>query len=155
MGWSWAVVLAWLLDGLVLVHVPVCGVCARLLPGVVYLAGVESGPEVGAKCGLLGGGLLWVCGASASQMAILALLGGIAGEVIHKSASHWGKWLGSLPLLAGAEGLVLGVHWLGSVPLAQGLWLAGPEVGLEIAGTGVLCFGSWLWQRRRMRRGRR
>ena len=111
--WGWAVGAAWLVDGLVLVKFPVLGVCVRLVPGVVYLAGVEGGPEVGAKCGLLGGGLLWICGGSASQMAILALLGGMAGEVVHKNASKWGKWLASIPLLVGAEALVVGVHWLG------------------------------------------
>ena len=89
--WGWAVGAAWLVDGLVLVKFPVLGVCVRLVPGVVYLAGVEGGPEVGAKCGGLGGGLLWICGGSASQMAILALLGGMAGEVVHKNASKWGK----------------------------------------------------------------
>ena len=52
--WGWAVGAAWLVDGLVLVKFPVLGVCVRLVPGVVYLAGVEGGPEVGAKCGVLG-----------------------------------------------------------------------------------------------------
>ena len=142
--WGWAVGAAWLVDGLVLVKFPVLGVCVRLLPGVVYLAGVESGPEVGAKCGGLGGGLLWICGGSASQMAILALLGGMAGEVVHKSASKWGKWLASIPLLVGAEALVVGVHWLGGVALAESIWLAGMEVGLEIVVTMVLC----IWERK-------
>ena len=134
-----------------LIHVPVLGVCARLLPGAVYLAGAEGGPETGARCGLLGGSFLWVCGGPASQMAILTLLGGISGEVIHKNTPGWGKWLGSLPLLMGAEGLVLGLHWLGGVPPAQGVWLAGLEVGLEIAGTGVLCLWHEIWKRRRVR----
>ena len=116
----------------------------RLVPGVVYLAGVEGGPEVGAKCGGLGGGLLWICGGSASQMAILALLGGMAGEVVHKSASKGGKWLASIPLLVGAEALVVGVHWLGGVALAESVWLAGMEVGLEIVVTMVLC----IWKRK-------
>lgn len=141
--WGWAVGAAWLVDGLVLVKFPVLGVCVRLVPGVVYLAGVEGGPEVGAKCGLLGGSLLWICGASASQMAILALLGGMAGEVVHKSASKWGKWLASIPLLVGAEALVVGVHWLGGVALAESIWLAGMEVGLEIVATMLLC----IWKR--------
>lgn len=142
--WGWAVGAAWLVDGLVLVKFPVLGVCVRLVPGVVYLAGVEGGPEVGAKCGLLVGGLLWICGGSASQMAILALLGGMAGEVVHKNASKWGKWLASIPLLVGAEALVVGVHWLGGVALAESVWLAGMEVGLEIVVTMVLC----IWKRK-------
>ena len=142
--WGWAVGAAWLVDGLVLVKFPVLGVCVRLVPGVVYLAGVEGGPEVGAKCGGLGGGLLWSCGGSASQMAILALLGGMAGEVVHKNASKWGKWLASIPLLVGAEALVVGVHWLGGVALAESIWLAGMEVGLEIVVTMVLC----IWKRK-------
>ena len=142
--WGWAVGAAWLVDGLVLVQFPVLGVCVRLVPGVVYLAGVESGPEVGAKCGGFGGGLLWICGGSASQMAILALLGGMAGEVVHKNASKWGKWLASIPLLVGAEALVVGVHWLGGVALAESLWLAGMEVGLEIVATMLLC----IWKRK-------
>ena len=142
--WGWAVGAAWLVDGLVLVKFPVLGVCVRLVPGVVYLAGVEGGPEVGAKCGLLGGGLLWICGGSSSQMAILALLGGMAGEVVHKNASKWGKWLASIPLLVGAEALVVGVHWLGGVALAESVWLAGMEVGLEIVVTMLLC----IWKRK-------
>lgn len=142
--WGWAVGAAWLVDGLVLVKFPVLGVCVRLVPGVVYLAGVEGGPEVGAKCGGLGGGLLWICGGLASQMAILALLGGMAGEVVHKNASKWGKWLASIPLLVGAEVLVVGVHWLGGVALAESVWLAGMEVGLEIVVTMVLC----IWKRK-------
>ena len=142
--WGWAVGAAWLVDGLVLVKFPVLGVCVRLLPGVVYLAGVEGGPEVGAKWGGWGGGLLWICGGSASQMAILALLGGMAGEVVHKSASKWGKWLASIPLLVGAEALVVGVHWLGGVALAESVWLAGMEVGLEIVVTMLLC----IWKRK-------
>ena len=128
--WGWAVGAAWLVDGLVLVKFPVLGVCVRLVPGVVYLAGVEGGPEVGAKCGGLGGGLLWICGGSASQMAILA--------------STWGKWLASIPLWVGAEALVVGVHWLGGVALAESVWLAGMEVGLEIVVTMVLC----IWKRK-------
>ena len=142
--WGWAVGAAWLVDGLVLVKFPVLGVCVRLVPGVVYLAGVEGGPEVGAKCGGLGGGLLLICGGSASQMAILALLGGMAGEVVHKNASKWGKWLASIPLLVGAEALVVGVHWLGGVALAESVWLAGMEVGLEIVVTMLLC----IWKRK-------
>ena len=142
--WGWAVGAAWLVDGLVLVKFPVLGVCVRLVPGVVYLAGVEGGPEVGAKCGGLGGGLLWICGGAASQMAILALLGGMAGEVVHKNASKWGKWLASIPLLVGAEALVVGVHWLGGVALAESVWLAGMEVGLEIVVTMLLC----IWKRK-------
>ena len=142
--WGWAVGAAWLVDGLVLVKFPVLGVCVRLVPGVVYLAGVEGGPEVGAKCGGGGGGLLWICGGSASQMAILALLGGMAGEVVHKNASKWGKWLASIPLLVGAEALVVGVHWLGGVALAESVWLAGMEVGLEIVVTMLLC----IWKRK-------
>ena len=142
--WGWAVGAAWLVDGLVLVKFPVLGVCVRLLPGVVYLAGVEGGPEVGAKGGGGGGGLLWICGGSASQMAIVALLGGMAGEVVHKNASKWGKWLASIPLLVGAEALVVGVHWLGGVALAESVWLAGMEVGLEIVVTMVLC----IWKRK-------
>ena len=142
--WGWAVGAAWLVDGLVLVKFPVLGVCVRLVPGVVYLAGVEGGPEVGAKCGGLVGGLLWICGGSASQMAILALLGGMAGEVVHKNASKWGKWLASIPLLVGAEALVVGVHWLGGVALAESVWLAGMEVGLEIVVTMLLC----IWKRK-------
>ena len=142
--WGWAVGAAWLVDGLVLVKFPVLGVCVRLVPGVVYLAGVEGGPEVGAKSGGLGGGLLWICGGSASQMAILALLGGMAGEVVHKNASKWGKWLASIPLLVGAEALVVGVHWLGGVALAESVWLAGMEVGLEIVVTMLLC----IWKRK-------
>ena len=142
--WGWAVGAAWLVDGLVLVKFPVLGVCVRLVPGVVYLAGVEGGPEVGAKCGGFGGGLLWICGGSASQMAILALLGGMAGEVVHKNASKWGKWLASIPLLVGAEALVVGVHWLGGVALAESVWLAGMEVGLEIVVTMLLC----IWKRK-------
>ena len=142
--WGWAVGAAWLVDGLVLVKFPVLGVCVRLVPGVVYLAGVEGGPAVGAKGGGLGGGLLWLCGGSASQMAILALLGGMAGEVVHKNASKWGKWLASIPLLVGAEALVVGVHWLGGVALAESVWLAGMEVGLEIVVTMLLC----IWKRK-------
>ena len=142
--WGWAVGAAWLVDGLVLVKFPVLGVCVRLVPGVVYLAGVEGGPEVGAKCGGGGAGLLWICGGSASQMAILALLGGMAGEVVHKNASKWGKWLASIPLLVGAEALVVGVHWLGGVALAESVWLAGMEVGLEIVVTMLLC----IWKRK-------
>ena len=142
--WGWAVGAAWLVDVLVLVKFPVLGVCVRLVPGVVYLAGVEGGPEVGAKCGGLGGGLLWICGSSASQMAILALLGGMAGEVVHKSVSKWGKWLASIPLLVGAEALVVGVHWLGGVALAESVWLAGMEAGLEIVVTMLLC----IWKRK-------
>ena len=137
--WVWAVGAAWLLDVLVLTKFPVFGVCVRLVPGVVYLAGVEVGPEVGAKCGLLGGGLLWVCGGSASQMAVLALLGGISGEVVHKSASKWGKWLWSVPLLVGAEALVVGVHWLGGVGVWESVRVAGVEVGLEIVVALILC----------------
>ena len=89
-------------------------------------------------------GGLWICGGSASQMAILALLGGMAGEVVHKSASKWGKWLASIPLLVGAESLVVGVHWLGGVALAESVWLAGMEVGLEIVVTMLLC----IWKRK-------
>ena len=107
-------------------------------------AGGAGGPEGGAKCGLWGGGLLWICGGSASQMAILALLGGMAGEVVHKNASKWGKWLASIPLLVGAEALVVGVHWLGGVALAESVWLAGMEVGLEIVVTMLLC----IWKRK-------
>lgn len=88
--------------------------------------------------------MLWICGGSASQMAILALLGGMAGEVVHKNASKWGKWLASIPLLVGAEALVVGVHWLGGVALAESVWLAGMEVGLEIAVTMLLC----IWKRK-------
>ena len=142
--WGWAVGAAWLVDGLVLVKFPVLGVCVRLAPGVGSRAGGEGGPAVGAKCGGLGGGLLWICGGSASQMAILALLGGMAGEVVHKNASKWGKWLASIPLLVGAESLVVGVHWLGGVALAESVWLAGMEVGLEIVVTMLLC----IWKRK-------
>ena len=142
--WGWAVGAAWLVDGLVLVKFPVLGVCVRLVPGVVYLAGVEGGPAVGAKRARVAGGLLWICGGSASQMAILALLGGMAGEVVHKNASKWGKWLASIPLLVGAEALVVGVHWLGGVALAESVWLAGMEVGLEIVVTMLLC----IWKRK-------
>ena len=77
------------------------------------------------------------------QMEILALLGGMAGEVVHKSASKWGKWLASIPLLVGTEALVVGVPWLGGVALAESLWLAGMEVGLEIVATMLLC----IWKR--------
>ena len=83
--WGWAVGAAWLVDGLVLVKFPVLGVCVRLVPGVVYLAGVEGGPEAGAKCGRLGG-----------------------------------------------------------VALAESVWLAGMEVGLEIVVTMLLC----IWKRK-------
>ena len=88
--------------------------------------------------------MLWICGGSASQMAILALLGGMAGEVVHKNASKWGKWLASIPLLVGAEALVVGVHWRGGVALAESVWLAGMEVGLEIVVTMLLC----IWKRK-------
>ena len=39
--------------------------------------------------------------------------------------------------------MVGGVHWLGGVALAESLWLAGMEVGLEIVATMVLC----IWKR--------
>ena len=70
--------------------------------------------------------------------------GGMAGEVVHKNASKWGKWLASIPLLVGAEALVVGVHWLGGVALAESVWLAGMEVGLEIVVTMLLC----IWKRK-------
>ena len=142
--WGWAVGAAWLVDGGGLVRVAGWGVCGRLVRGGVSRAGVEGGPVVGATGGALGRGLLWICGGSASQMAILALLGGMAGEVVHKNASKWGKWLASIPLLVGAEALVVGVHWLGGVALAESVWLAGMEVGLEIVVTMLLC----IWKRK-------
>ena len=141
--WGWAVGAAWLVDGLVLVKFPVLGVGRRLGPGGGARAGGAGGPAGGAKGGGGAGGLLWICGGSASQMAILALLGGMAGEVVHKNASKWGKWLASIPLLVGAEALVVGVHWLGGVALAESVWLAGMEVGLEIVVTMLLC----IWKR--------
>ena len=142
--WGWAVGAAWLVDGLVLVKFPVLGGGVRLVPGVVARAGGARGPAGGATGAGARGGLLWICGGSASQMAILALLGGMAGEVVHKNASKWGKWLASIPLLVGAEALVVGVHWLGGVALAESVWLAGMEVGLEIVVTMLLC----IWKRK-------
>ena len=52
--------------------------------------------------------------------------------------------MASIPLLVGAEALVVGVHWLGGVALAESVWLAGMEVGLEIVVTMVLC----IWKRK-------
>ena len=77
-------------------------------------------------------------------MAILALLGGMAGEVVHNNASKWGKWLWWIRVLVGAEALVVGVHWLGGVARAESVWLAGMEVGLEIVVTMLLC----IWKRK-------
>ena len=122
-------------DALVLVWFPLWGVCLRITPAVVFLAGAEEGSDRGAGCGFLAGCLTALLGASPWQIALLTSLGTLAGEVFHKRGTFWGKWGTFLVPLAGLELLLALGHWLLGAGLPGALGVAGLE-GLFAA----LCF---------------
>ena len=124
---------AFLVDALVLVWLPLAGVRARVLPTLVFLVGAEQGPDRGAGCGLLAGGLCFLAGASPWQMALLTLLGAAAGGFFPRAAAFWGKWLTCLLPLAALEGLLALGHWVAGQALLGALSLAGREFLLSAA----------------------
>lgn len=69
---------------------------------------------------------------------------GNGGRSCPQKCVKMGKVAGVDPAAGGAEALVVGVHWLGGVALAESVWLAGMEVGLEIVVTMLLC----IWKRK-------
>lgn len=144
-----------LLQGVVLMYISLWGVFPVLLPGLVCLIGLQCGPDRGAECGLLGGALLFLAGATPWQMALLTLFGGLSGALFHKSGGFWGNWLACLPGLAGYEGLQILGHWLLGAGWLAPLRVAGPE--LLLAAACVPLAQGVLWavsphQRRRRRR---
>lgn len=146
-----AATLAFLLEWGVLTHFPLLGVRARLLPALVYLVGMEAGPDRGAECGLFAGILCYATGGTPWQMALFTLLGGLSGAVFHKMEGFWGKWLLCLPALAGWEALQLAGHCLAGVTLPAGLRIAGVELGLAALcfPVAVLLTRKRKWRRRR------
>ena len=127
-----AVALAFLIQRL-LVWLPVWGVYPLLLPPLVCLLAMEEGPDRGAECGLLGGVLCWMAGASLWLPPLWALLGAAAGKLFPLPGGFWGKWLRLLPLLAGMEASIVLFHWLTGDPLMAALRVAWPEGMLSAA----------------------
>lgn len=100
----------------------VLGVCPALLTAGVLLAGLRRGPETGALLGLLAGVFRqWLDGGPQSwAMVLLALLGGLWGEVPWFGRSFFGEWLGVLAGLLLWESL----QGLGALLSGQGTFWA-------------------------------
>lgn len=111
----------------------------RCLPGVLVLPpllcrlGMEGGPQKGAECGLLGGFLCLLSGCSPWILALYPLIGGISGAVFHNAGGFWGKWLRTVPVLLGAEALLILGHWAAGSGLTAALSVAWPELWLALA----------------------
>lgn len=119
-----------LLDRVALWHVS-----PSLLPALVFLIGVEAGPDWGAGLGLFAGALLFLMGGGPWAFVLYALLGGVAGGLFHSDGGFWGNWLRFLPVAAGLEGLLVLSHWPARAAMSAALAVAGPELLLA-----ALCF---------------
>lgn len=104
-----------------------------VLPPLLCLMGMEQGPQKGAECGLLGGFLCLLAGCSPWILALYPLIGGISGAVFHNSGGFWGKWLRTVPVLMGAEALLVLGHWVAGASLPAALSVAWPEFWMALA----------------------
>lgn len=127
------VVLAFLLQRCLLVQVEVLGVYPLVLPALLCLLGMIHGPDRGAECGLFGGVLCLLAGCSPWVLVLYPLVGGVSGAVFHNLEGFWGKWLGTVPVLTGMEGLLILGHWMAGDRLTAALPVAGPEFLLALA----------------------
>lgn len=147
-----AVVLAFLVQRCLLVHLWFFGVFPLVLPVLLCLLGMLHGPDRGAECGLFGGVLCLLAGCSPWVLVLYPLVGGVSGAVFHNSVGFWGKWLRTVPVLAGMEVLLVLGHWMAGDKLMAALRIAGPEFLLALA-----CYPltALIWKVVSLRRNRR
>ena len=121
-------VLSVLLQTLVLDRLLLWGVHPFLLPALVFLIGVRKGADQGAAAGLLTGALRFLTGGPPWMIVLLSLTGGLSGALFYPTRGFWSGWLRFLPIAAGAEGLLVLLHWPARSAMSAAFSLACPEL---------------------------